>query len=209
MSKIILFDADGVMTIPEDFFSIVYARSHGLDGQPFVDFFGGEWADFVTGKRDIKDHIRDNPDLWQWKGTPDELMDYWCEIEDIRNDEMIDLVKSIRASGTPCYLATEQEQYRGKYMKDVMFEDVFDDYYVTADIGFKKNNPRFFEAVLKDLASRHRSIQPSDVLFFDDSQSKVDAALDSGLSARLFTNVDDFKSVLSREGITFADESEA
>ena len=75
MNKVILFDADGVLTVPEEFFSVVYARSHGLDDEPFEDFFKTEWADFVTGRRDIKDHIRTNPQLWQWKGTPDELMD--------------------------------------------------------------------------------------------------------------------------------------
>ena len=38
MSKCILFDADGVLTLPEEVFSVVYARSHALDPQPFEDF---------------------------------------------------------------------------------------------------------------------------------------------------------------------------
>ena len=201
MNKIILFDADGVLTIPEEFFSVVYARSHGLDAEPFEDFFKNEWEDFVTGRRDIKEHINDNPKLWQWNGSPDELLDYWCKIEDIRNEEMLGLVKTIRASGTPCYLATEQEKYRGEYMKNVMFKGLFDGHFVTSELGFKKNNPHFFEKILKTLNENLGPVEPKDVLFFDDSQSKVDSAVAMGIDGHLFDGVDGFKRVLTQENI--------
>ena len=201
MPKVVLFDADGVLTIPEEFFSVVYAHSHGLDEGPFKEFFKTEWTDFVTGKRDVKDHIRDNPQLWQWDGTPDKLLEYWCKIEDIRNDEMIQLVDKIREAGTPCYLATEQEKHRGAYMKNVMFKDLFDGYYVTAEIGFKKSDPRFFEVIIEDLSERHNSIKPKDVLFFDDSQSKVDSAIKVGINGHLFVGIDDFRERLVDENI--------
>src|SRR5688572_15966063 len=145
MSQLLLFDADGVLTLPEEVFSIVYTRSHGLDIEPFDQFFQTEWSDFVTGKRDLKEHIRDNPSLWQWDGTPDELLDYWFKSEDVRNEELIKLIESMRKEGTPCYLATEQEKYRGDYMRDVMFKDLFDGFFITAEVGLKKSQPEFFE----------------------------------------------------------------
>ena len=73
----VLFDADGVLTLPEEAFSVVYARSHGLANEPFEHFFRNEWRDFVTGKRDLKEAITNNPELWQWDGGADSLLDYW------------------------------------------------------------------------------------------------------------------------------------
>lgn len=186
MKKIILFDADGVLTLPEELFSVVYAKSHGLDPEPFEDFFKSEWSDYVTGKADLKEHILTHNELWQWNGTPDGLVAYWCKTEDIRNDEMISLVQDLRGQGFPCYLATEQERYRGEYMKNVMFKDLFDGYFISAEIGYKKSNPAFFESILKSLKFTHPDITPKDIIFFDDSRSKVDAALEVGLDAVLF-----------------------
>jgi len=199
--KIILFDADGVLTVPEDYFTVMYTRERGFDARPFSEFFRTEWADFVTGKRDLKIHIRDNPSLWRWDGTPDELIAYWCRSEDIRNEEMIELVKEIGAAGTPCYLATEQEKYRGEYMKNVMFKSLFDDYFVTADIGFKKSDSRFFEVIIERLSNSYETIRPEDILFFDDSQSKVEAARRARIDARLYTNPDDVIEILQHKDV--------
>lgn len=204
MKKIILFDADGVLTVPEEVFSVVYSRSHGLSLEPFKQFFKTEWADFVTGKRDLKKHIQDNPDFWQWPGTPDELLRYWFKSEDIRNNEMIDLVKQIRQSGTRCYLATEQEHYRGKYIQNVMFKDLFDGYFITANIGVKKSDPTFFEKIIEQIQKPNVIIKPSDIIFFDDSQSKVDSARKAGIDACLFEGVDKFKQKLTEENVLYS-----
>lgn len=194
--KAILFDADGVLTLPEEMFSVMYSKSRGLDPMPFENFFKTEWQDFVMGNRDLKEHIRDNPNLWQWDGTPEELLELWFKSEDIRNNEMIDLVEQIRTSGTPCYLATEQEKYRGEYMKNVMFKGLFDGYFVTAELGLKKSDLRFFNKIIELLNKNGLNVKANEVLFFDDSQSKVDAARTIGINAHLFTGVQKFKEVL-------------
>lgn len=196
--KAVLFDADGVLTLPEEMFSIMYAKSRGLSLEPFEQFFKTEWNDFVTGKRDLKDHIRDNPDVWKWDGTPEELLDYWFTTEDIRNEPMTNLVKEVRKTGMPCYLATEQEKYRGEYMKNVMFQDLFNDYFLTAELGLRKSDPNFFKTIMGLLQKEHPGLKPEEVVFFDDSQSKVDAALTAGLTAYLFESVEQVRGMLFR-----------
>lgn len=198
MKKTILFDADGVLTLPEEMFSVVYSKSHGLDPEPFETFFKTEWNDFVLGKRDLKEHIHDNNDLWKWDGQPEELLEYWFKSEDVQNDEMIELIKQLRGTGMLCYLATEQEKYRGDYMKNVMFKDLFDGYFVTAELGLKKSDPKFFERIIELLNESGANIKPNDVMFFDDSQSKVDAAIMAGINAHLFTGIQQFKQVMGR-----------
>lgn len=196
MIKAVFFDADGVLTVPEEFFSVVYAKSHGLDPESFRPFFTKQWSDIVTGKKDLKESIIQNQELWQWSGTPDELVAYWCKSEDIRNTEMIDLVKQVREAGTHCFLVTEQEKYRGEYMKNIMFKDLFDGYFVTAELGIKKSDPSFFIEVVKRLRESGFEVIPDEILFFDDSQTKVEAALEAGLNAHLFEDVEGVKQVL-------------
>jgi hypothetical protein len=62
-TTIVLFDADGVLTLAEEVFSVVYARSHGLDPKPFEQFFRNDWKPIVTGKVDLKESIAANTAL--------------------------------------------------------------------------------------------------------------------------------------------------
>ena len=197
--KVILFDADGVLALPEEAFSVVYARSHGLDPEPFEQFFRNDWKPIVTGKKDLKESMAENPKLWQWDGNVDDLLKYWLETEDIRNDELIELIRAMKGQGVPCYLATEQEIYRGKYMKDIMFKDLFDGYFVTAELGVSKTEPKFFKMIIKELKLQHPDIQPKEIIFFDDSQSKVDVACSTGIDGRLYTNVDQVKDLINAQ----------
>lgn len=193
----VLFDADGVLTLPEEVFSVMYARSRGLDAKPFENFFETEWRDFVTGKRDLKEAISENPELWQWKGDANSLLDYWFKTEDVRNEPLIALIQQLRRQGLACYLATEQEKYRAAYMKDVMFNGLFGDYFMTCDIGYKKSEPEFYNAIIEHLRKGQPALLPSEVVFFDDDQSKVDTAHSVGINAQLYNGVDHFKEVLS------------
>jgi len=203
MTNVILFDADGVMTHQQQRFTTYYTNRYKLDLATFTKFFETDWKDFVTGKKDLKEHIKNNPDFWQWSGEPSELLKLWFETEDARNYTMIKLVKKIRASGTACYLATEQEQYRADYMKNVMFQNVFDGYFVTADIGYKKSDHRFFETAVAQLRQTNPELDMNDVIFFDDSQSKVDAAIAVGIDGILFDGIESATSKLKATNVPF------
>ncbi len=196
MTKCVLFDADGVLTLPEEVFSVVYARSHALDPEPFEVFFKNEWQPIVTGKSDLKEHIAAHPELWQWDGSTDELLDYWFKTEDVRNEELLKLIGELGSKGIPCYLATDQEKYRADYMKNEMFKGLFSGYFVSAELGTTKTDPRFFELVLQGLREQHPELQPSEVIFFDDSHSKVDTAKSVGIDARLFETNDQVRDLL-------------
>lgn len=199
--KVILFDADGVLTLPEEVFSVVYARSHGLDPEPFEQFFRNDWKPVVTGKQDLKEVIKANPELWQWDGEVDDLLKYWFETEDVQNEELIAIIQKLKGAGMSCYLATEQERYRGEYMKNVMFKDLFDDYFVTAELGVSKTEPQFFEMILDKLKQEFPDLQPQDVIFFDDSQSKVNTACSVGINGQLYTDVEQVRGLLDDKRI--------
>lgn len=186
--KVVIFDVDGVLTVPEEVFSVVYARSRGIDVQPFRDFFQHQWLPIVTGKQDLKEHIISHPELWQWEGSPEELLDFWFKTEDVRNSVLLAIIIELKEKGFECYLATDQEKYRANYMKTAMFKDLFTDYFVSAELGVAKTDPKFFELMLKQLQNSHPDLKPSDVILFDDSQPKVSTAQSVGIDARLFTS---------------------
>lgn len=145
---------------------------------------------------DLKESIAANPQLRQWHGGIDSLLEYWFETEDVRNEDLIGIIRKLKDQGVQCYLATEQEKYRGDYMRDVMFKDLFDGYYVTAELGVSKTEPEFFQAIIMDLKRQEPDLKPSDIVFFDDGQSKVDTARSVGIDGRLYTDVEQVCSLL-------------
>jgi putative hydrolase of the HAD superfamily len=195
MTKVILFDLDGVLTLPEEMFSVLYAGSRGYEVAPFTNFFQDEWVDFVIGKKDLKRHIRENPDFWRWDKSPEELLQFWFESENIKNDLLLKLIYKLRNDGVKCYVATEQEQYRTDYIKNVMFAGEFDGTFSTAEIGYRKNDPRFYEVIVSTLA-----VPKEDIIFFDDSESKISVAKDVGIDAYLYKSVRQVEDTLTGSG---------
>ncbi|MDB5165985.1 MAG: hypothetical protein JWM37_57 [Candidatus Saccharibacteria bacterium] len=175
----------------------MYARELGTDYHQFRSFFQGVFQDALVGKADLKELISEHEDLWHADGNVDALLARWFSTEDARNEPMLALVASLRSSGTPCYLATNQEKYRGEYIRDVMFKDEFNAYFVSAFIGSKKPSPEYFRAVLAEISARQPGIQPSDILFLDDSPEHIEGAKEVGLDAHLFTSTEQAYNLLS------------
>lgn len=178
---------DGVLTFRERQFSEIYVKKFQLDPAPITHFFTTEWCDFVTGKKDLKNHIAAHPEIWQWGGTPESLMDYWFKSEDNRNEPLLTVIKQLRSKGIKCYIATEQEKYRTDYLKNTMFAGEFDGCFSTCDIGYKKSNPQYFESVLTKLKQTTPTLTPKDVIYLDDSANKLDAAKLVGIDGELYT----------------------
>jgi FMN phosphatase YigB (HAD superfamily) len=197
-AKVVLFDADGVLTLPEEVFTVMYSKSHGLNPEPFEQFFRESWPAIVTGKKDLKESIAENPELWQWNGSAEELMEYWFKTEDVRNEELLALIREIKEVGVSCYLVTDQERYRGEYMQNVMFKDLFDGYFVSSELGVTKTDPKFFELIIERLKQTNPELEPGDIIFYDDSQSKVDTACSVGINGQLYENVEQVKNLLTQ-----------
>lgn len=97
--RVVLFDADGVLVVPNEPFSVVYSRSRGLPYEPFGNFFDTEWKDFVVGKRDFMQEVLDRPEFWQWTDAPEKLLQYWFEHENVQNKSLVSLVKQLHRGG--------------------------------------------------------------------------------------------------------------
>ena len=195
--KAVLFDADGVLTVHEASFSAVYAREKNIDYSAFRDFFQGEFQQSLIGQADLKDLIRKHENLWQTNGKIDDLLARWFKTEDVRNEPLLRKVADLRHTNIPCYLATNQEKYRGIHIVNEMFKDEFDGYFVSAVVGSKKPSRDFFLSVIATISKEHPSVKPADILFIDDSLEHIEGAKAVGINAHLYESMPQVERLLA------------
>lgn len=196
--KAALFDADGVVIMPEKLFSRQYAEKYGLELESFQAFFTGEFSDAITGKADLKDLIRKHNDIWRWERDPQELLDMWFAAENSTDKEILELIAEQRANGLPVYIATNQERYRARYLREIMFPNLFDGLFVSSEIGAVKRDPEYWVAVLGKLTVDVPGIEPGRIVFFDDSQDSIDGATEAGIRAYLYASIDQVREVFNQ-----------
>lgn len=196
--KVVLFDVDGVLIVPPKLFSEQYCEKYGIDDDKQVKFYATEeFKQALLGKFDLKDALKIHNDLWQWKGTSEELMDMWFMAENYPNKPLLDLAAQLRQDGIRIYLATQQEQYRKKWIEDVAFKDMLDGVFCSCDLGYNKHENHFWKAVLDKLSLLHPGINSHEIAYLDDKQTLVDKAHEFGIDAYLYTKIDDAKTVLA------------
>lgn len=191
--RAVIFDVDGVLTTHGVSFSKTYAQKLNKDYRPFRDFFQGEFQKTLIGKADLKQLILDHDFVWETKGNVDGLLKKWFEAEYQPNESLLNFVPELRAAGVYCYIATNQERYRGAYIKNVMFPEQFDGYFVSALVGRKKPDPDFFTSIIKLIQKDIPGIDTKEILFIDDSQENVEGARQVGLESLLYTDLESVK----------------
>lgn len=176
-----MFDADGVV-IQSEMFSYKYAQEFNVKIEELDSFFKTDFQDCLIGKSDLKIVIEPWLEKWNWSKSADEFLLYWFKIEHNLNFELIETIDKLRKNNVKCILATNQEKYRLEYMKKEMgFEKIFDKIYSSSFIGFKKPDIQYYNYILSDLNEN-----PSNIIFYDDSQKNIESAALIGINAYLY-----------------------
>ncbi|MGZ5418253.1 MAG: HAD family hydrolase [Nocardioides sp.] len=114
---------------------------------------------------------------WGIADSYDDALRVWLTIEPVA--ETRELVASLRASGVRCFLATNQDEHRGRHMHENLgYAELFDDTFYSFELGVAKPDPAYFSAILSRLA-----LPAGEVLFVDDSAANVESAQGVGLRA--------------------------
>jgi putative hydrolase of the HAD superfamily len=179
----ILFDADGVIQKPPE---ARRARLNQLLGSAvnvdefLADIFAAEEL-ALDGQSDFAEAFSNVLRRWHWQGTLQDALDAWTMIE--VNQEMADTVELLRRLGIACYLATNQEPYRARYMSEILgYRNLFDKEFYSCRVGVAKPAGAYFRAVLREIG-----VQPARALFLDDHEANVNSARAEGLHSSLFT----------------------
>lgn len=109
------------------------------------------------------------------------LLAPWRSIEAL--PDTWDLLAQVRSAGVPCYLATNQQAYRGAHMQATLgYADRLDGAFYSYQLGLAKPDPGYFTAILDRLRlPGHR------VLFVDDRHDNVEGAREAGLHAEVWS----------------------
>jgi putative hydrolase of the HAD superfamily len=184
----VIFDADGVLVFP-DRFAEHLSREHEITQEATQAFFQHKFTDCILGKANLSAMLPPYLAQWGWQGSAEEFMQLWFSVEDAVDVRVMEAVKSARNAGFVCGLASNQEEHRAKYMREVMdFSGQFDALFFSCEMGVKKPDARFYAAVEAALG-----LSGEQIAFWDDSPSHVDAAKQRGWQAELYTDCDDFE----------------
>ncbi len=76
---------------------------------------------------------------------------------------------------------------------NLKYEDnFFDGIYSSAEVGYNKNDKRFYEFVSQNLQEKE-NIAPEEIIFWDDDQKNVDVANSCGWNAFLYISLEEFQ----------------
>lgn len=96
-------------------------------------------------------------------------------------------VQRVAASNYPVWI---------EELADGMLVGLFEEVLASHHLGVRKPDPAFYERLCGRIDR-----EPDEVLFVDDREDNVEAAVDAGLRAHLFAGADDLRERLRREGV--------
>ena len=156
-----------------------------------LPFFTGVFRDCSVGKADLKDELTKVIGNWGWKGSVDELMDYWLTKGTQIDQELLEYVKSLHDTGLRCFMATDQEKYRGEHLQKIVGNgQVFERVFYSAQAGSSKKNQAFWEFVFQEVSG---DLKPVECFFTDDDQVNVEAVASFGIDSFLYTDFESLK----------------
>lgn len=176
----VLWDADGVLQhLPDGWeASMRPVVGHLVDDVEgfLAEAFAAE-RPALTGDARWLEVLPGLLERWGIAHAHDDALRVWLTIEPVV--ETREIVARLRARGVRCYLATNQDEHRGRHMHTVLgYADLFDGCFYSYELRVAKPDPAFFTAVLERLGL------PGDaVLFVDDNAANVEAARSVGLRA--------------------------
>ena len=186
--KAVIFDADGVLVFPWRFAEHLSGEL-GITQEATRAFFEGKFTSCLLGEADLAETLPPYLAQWGWTGSCEEFMQLWFSVEDAVDVRVLGAVQKLREVGYGCCLASNQEAHRSEYLRTVMgFGAEFDTLFFSCEIGFKKPDARFYEAVETALG-----LNGEEIVFWDDSPRHVAAAQERGWQAKLYTDYEDFE----------------
>lgn len=194
--KVVIFDADGVVINSPGYFSVQYSKEFGVPTESMTPFFKGIFQEAVVGKADLKEILKPVLEDWQWKGSVDELLDWWFKSEHYIDERIVKEIRRLRKNGIKCCLATKQEKYRARYIrKNMGFENIFDELYISCDMGCKKSEKKFFEMIYNDLAKK-MPLRNEEIMLWDNKEENIAMAKKLGWQSYLYNGFDDFQKII-------------
>jgi putative hydrolase of the HAD superfamily len=187
--RALLMDADGVVQYPSPGWLKEMAR---LGGPGFIPEAFRREATTLTGNVDLREELAGILERRGRTCTADDILAVWYRIE--VDERMLILVDRVRAAGVVTALATNQQSYRGTYIKENLpYDQHFDHQFHSFEVGLAKPDPAYFAHIVETIG-----VEPAEAVFVDDVLANVRGAQAAGLSAVHFAQTDTYGSLRCR-----------
>ncbi len=203
--KVILFDEYNVLTRPPHYFD------QELESQTYKNVVENLNAFFKSdiikqcneGKADITKSIMPFLKKFGWEDTAENYLQQQFEFEAKYLDkDLLALIQNFRNKEIKCYLTTDQEKNRAKFLlENTQLGNSFDGHFISCLIGYRKCQDNFWAHVLRELKKELPSILANEIVFFDDIQKNIDTASKHGIQTFLFTDMKKFEKDLIYLGL--------
>ena len=146
-------------------------------------FFAPFWDDIVTGRAGLMEHLEPALRKIAPHVSPAAFVSYWFQKDARLATPYFAEFARLRSSGVGVFLATNQEHLRAAYLMETLrLAEHVDGIFYSARLGVKKPDPEFFARIQAAVA-----VAGDELLLVDDSRANVDAAVEAGWGAHLWT----------------------
>lgn len=194
--KVILWDVDDVLIRLPDYYSQELERKGYEKVEENLKNYYQQDNDYscTEGKAEAREVILPYLLAFGWDKTSEEYFKEQFAFEgQYLDQELMALICRLRQTGTQCYLCTDQEQNRANFLlRELNFINLFDGYFISCQIGYRKCQEPFWQTVLSNLSE----FKPEEILFIDDRQNNLDMATQFGLQTLLFSDREQLKHIL-------------
>ena len=174
LARAVLWDADGVLQHARVGW---FERLTAIGGEGFADAVFEAELKPLRGERPFRDAVAEVLQGRTLSVDADVVLSLWDDID--VDGAAFELIAQVRAAGTPCYLATNQQDHRVRFMRETLgYDEHFDGVFYSSELGAMKPTPAYFEIVLDKLG-----IDAAATVFIDDSAANVETASTLGIRA--------------------------
>jgi putative hydrolase of the HAD superfamily len=184
--RALLMDADGVVQYPSPGWLKDMAR---LGGPGFIPEVFRREVTTLTGKVDLREELVGILERRRRTCSADDILAIWYRIE--VDERMLTIVDKVREAGVVTALATNQQSYRGTYIKENLpYDEHFDHQFHSFEVGLAKPDPAYFTHVVETIG-----VDPAEAVFVDDVLANVRGAEAAGLTGVHFAHTDTYGSL--------------
>jgi putative hydrolase of the HAD superfamily len=189
---VLLVDVDGVLV--RSHFSDILRERYGITSEQTRAFFTGPFHECNLGRGDLVECVAPYLPEWGWTDSVEAFLDLWFTVATVVERDVVEAIRTYRAAGFVCWLATDQEQRRmERLLLGLGLGREVDGCFCSADIGAVKAAPAFWRHVLERLKRPGESL-----LLVDDLAHNIEVARASGLHAELYRELPDLHAAVAK-----------
>ena len=143
---------------------------------------------YETGKITTNEFLNTLEKIFQGKFSREHILHTWNEIIGRENQAILPIVYDVQRKYRTAVLSNTSESHWKKAISTAPVVRSFQQYFLSYEIGWMKPDPKIYDSVIESLR-----VPPGEILFIDDIQENIDAAVEKGMKGIVFTSADQLR----------------